>query len=99
MSETTLVDFLILRNFDEPIPEDTFAAASEGAGEALQDLTNEGVGIRWVKSHIRTQAEGAVVGTFCHYQAENEEAIREHAARAGLPVTRIDLHGQTLENE
>lgn len=99
MSETALEDFLILRNLDESIPEDEFAAASEGAGEALQELTDEGVGIRWVKSHVRTQLDGAVVGTFCHYQGESEEAIREHAARAGLPVTRIDLHGKTLENE
>lgn len=99
MSETTLEDFLILRNFDEPIPDDTFTATAEGAGDALQQLTAEGVGIRWMKSHVRTQADGAVVGTFCHYQGEDEEVIREHAARAGLPVTRIDRHGKTLESE
>lgn len=98
MSDTALEGFLILRNLDEPIPEDAFAAAAEGAGEVLQDLNDEGVGIRWVKSHVRTRSDGAVVGTFCHYQAENEAAIREHAERAGLPVTRIDLFGKTLEN-
>lgn len=99
MSETAMEDFLILRNLDEPIPEQTFDAAAEQAGEALQDLNDEGVGIRWVKSDVRTRVNGAVTGTFCHYRAENEEALREHAARAGLPVTRIDLYGKTLENE
>lgn len=99
MSETPLKDFLILRNLDAPIPEQTFAATAVGAGSVLQDLNNEGVGIRWVKSDVRIQTDGAVTGTFCHYQAEDEEALREHATRAGLPVTRIDLYGKTLENE
>lgn len=99
VSETALEDFLILRNLDEPIPGQTFDAIADGAGSVLRDLNDEGVGIRWVKSHVRTRADGAVTGTFCHYQAENEEALREHAARSGLPVTRIDLHGTTLENE
>lgn len=99
MSETAPEDFLILRDFDEPLPRDEFAAVSEGAGEALQELAEEGVGIQWVRSHVRTRADGAVVGTFCHYRGEDEAAIREHAARAGLPVTRIDLHGTTLENQ
>lgn len=99
MQETTLEDFLILRNLDEPIPEETFEAAAGGAMEVLQDLGDEGVGIEWVKSIVRTQADGAITGTFCHYRAENEGAIHEHAARAGLPVTRIELHGKTLESE
>lgn len=98
MSETELEEFLILRNLDEPIPEQAFEAAAEGAMEVLQDLTDEGVGIEWVKSTTRTQADGAITGTFCQYRAENEEALREHAVRAGLPVTRIDLHGKTLES-
>ncbi|MFC6719079.1 DUF4242 domain-containing protein [Natrialbaceae archaeon GCM10025810] len=99
MSDPELEDFLILRNLDEPLPEETFRAVAEGAGEVLQDLNDEGVGIRWAKSYIRTKPDGTVVGTFCHYQAENEEALREHADRAGLPVTQIDLHGKTLEAE
>ncbi|WP_312911353.1 DUF4242 domain-containing protein [Natronosalvus caseinilyticus] len=98
MTETELEDFLILRNLDEPIPEDTFEAAAGKAMEVLEYLTDEGVGIRWMKSDVRTREDGAVTGTFCHYQAENEEALYEHADRAGLPVTRIDLRGATLES-
>lgn len=92
-------DFLILRNLDEPIPEHTFEAAAEQAGHVLQDLNDERVGIRWVSAEVRTRADGAVVGTFCHYRAENEEALGEHGARSGFPVTRIDRRGTTLESD
>ena len=98
MSDPELEDFLILRNFEEPIPEDTFRAGAEKAMDVLKNLTEEGVGIRWRKSHVRTTTDGAVVGTMCQYQAEDEAALREHANRAGLPVTRIDHHGKTVEN-
>jgi hypothetical protein len=42
-------------------------------------------GIVWIKSYI-SESEGKI---FCEYDAPNEEAIREHAKRAGLPVDRI----------
>jgi hypothetical protein len=99
VNKTELEDFLVLRDLDEPIPEAAFGAAAEGAMEVLKDLTEEDVGIEWMRSIVRTQKEGKITGTFCHYQAENEAAIYEHADRAGLPVTRIDLYGQTLESE
>lgn len=99
MSETALEDFMILRNFDEPIPEETFAAGAKEAMGVLQELNEAGVGIQWVQSHVRTQADGDVVGTVCHYRGEDEDAIRKHADRAGLPASRIDLHARTLTNE
>lgn len=46
-----------------------------------------------------TTEDGDVTGTFCHYRAESEAAIREHADRAGLPATRIDRRGEPLEGE
>lgn len=98
MSDHELEDFLILRNFDEPISEGTFRAGAEEAMDVLQNLTDEGVKIRWRKSHVRTEADGAVVGTMCQYQAEDKAVLREHADRAGLPVNRIDHHGRTVEN-
>ncbi|ELZ01330.1 hypothetical protein C482_07546 [Natrialba chahannaoensis JCM 10990] len=99
MSEPELEDFLILRDLDEPLSGETFEAAAEGSVDAVQDLKDEGVGIRWVKSDVRTQQDGAVVGTVCHFQAEDEDTLYKHADRAGLPVTRIDRHGKTLANE
>ncbi|ELZ17299.1 hypothetical protein C477_13750 [Haloterrigena salina JCM 13891] len=97
--EQELEDFLILRELDKPITEAELEAAGEQSGEALSTLRDEGVGIRWVESEVLTTEDGDVTGTFCHYRAESEDAIREHADRAGLPATRIDRRGEPLEGE
>lgn len=99
MSGQELEDFLILRELGEPISTEELEAAGEQSGEALEELREEGVGIRWVESEVLTNDAGQVTGTFCHYQAESEDAVREHADRAGLPATRIDRRGQPLDGE
>ncbi len=99
MSEQDLEDFLILRALDEPISKPELEAAGETSGEVLKELRDEGVGIKWIDSEVLTTEDGEVTGTFCHYQAENEAAIQEHAERAGLPATRIDRRGEPLEGE
>lgn len=92
-------DFMILRELPEPIPREELDAAAEASGETLEELREEGVDIRWVDSEVLTDDEDAVVGTFCHYQAESEEAVREHADRAGLPATKITRRGEPLSGE
>jgi hypothetical protein len=99
MTDSELEDFLILRSLEEPITEDQLEAAGEQSGEALEELRSEGTGIRWVESEVLTNDDGDITGTFCHYQAEDESAVREHADRAGLPATRIDRRGEPLEGE
>ena len=99
MSDQELEEFLILRELDEPISEQELEQAGERSGEVLAELREEGVGIRWVESEVLMNEESQVTGTFCHYRAEDEEAVREHADRAGLPATRIDRRGHTLEGE
>jgi hypothetical protein len=99
MTDQELSDFLILRELDEPITEDELQAAGEKSGEALKELRDEGVGIKWVESEVLATDDGKVAGTFCHYRAENEAAVREHAERAGLPATRIDRRGEPLDGE
>lgn len=99
MSDTDMDDYLILRELPEPITEEELAAAGEESGKALEALREEGVDIRWVESEVMTDDAGDVTGTFCHYQAESEAAIRDHADRAGLPVTRIDRRGTPLDGE
>jgi hypothetical protein len=44
--------------------------------------------IRWIRSYALAEEDGSV-GTVCVYQASSPEAIRDHAGRAGLPVTEI----------
>ncbi|WP_226008109.1 DUF4242 domain-containing protein [Natrinema salinisoli] len=92
-------DFLILRELPEPITTDELDAAAEQSGEALKELRDEGVDIRWVDSEVMTNDDEEVVGTFCHYSAESEDAVREHADRAGLPATKITRRGEPLSGE
>ncbi|QSW98255.1 DUF4242 domain-containing protein [Haloterrigena alkaliphila] len=99
MPERDLEDFLILRAMDEPITEDDLEAAGDRSGDALEDLRNEGADIRWIESEVMTNEDGDITGTYCHYRAESEEVVREHADRAELPVTRIDRRGHPLEGE
>ncbi len=97
MSQTD--DFLILRELPEPITDDELAAAADASGETLSQLRSEGVDIEWVDSEVLTDDDGGIVGTFCHYRAESEDAVREHADRAGLPATKVTRRGEPLSGE
>jgi hypothetical protein len=44
--------------------------------------------VRWLRSYVLDEGGGAL-GTVCIYEATGPEAIREHAARAGLPVDEV----------
>lgn len=94
-----LREYLILRELDDPISQEQLDGAAATSGETLEELRGEGVGIEWVESEVLTNDDGEVTGTFCQYRAESEEAIQEHAARAGLPATRISRRGNPLEGE
>lgn len=99
MTGDDMEDFLILRELDEAISQDDLDAAAEQSGETLEALRSEGTNIRWLSSEVLTDDEGGIVGTFCHYQAESEDAVREHGERAGLPVTKVTQRGRPLEGE
>lgn len=94
-----MTDFLILRELDSPISHEDLDTAAEKSGETLEELRDEGVDIRWVESEVLTNKDDQVVGTFCHYQAESEDAVYEHADRAGLPATKVTRRGNQLEGE
>lgn len=51
--------------------------------------------IRWIRSYVLDEPGGAV-GTLCIYEASSPEAIREHAARAALPVDEIVAIANTV---
>jgi len=42
-------------------------------------------GVVWIRSYV-SDVDGKI---YCEYEAPNEEAVLEHARRAGLPVDRI----------
>jgi hypothetical protein len=46
-------------------------------------LGDTGPGIQWVESYVTSDR------IYCHYLAENEDMVKEHAQRAGLPCTKV----------
>jgi Protein of unknown function (DUF4242) len=44
--------------------------------------------VRWIRSYVLDEGAGTV-GTVCIYEASSEQAIRDHAAAADLPVDEI----------
>lgn len=97
MTEQELEDFLILRLLDQSVTHAERERASERSIAALDTVRDEGTDIEWVESQIMTNEDDEVTGTLCHFKAENEAAIQDHADCAGLPVTRIERWGQPVE--
>jgi hypothetical protein len=44
--------------------------------------------VRWIRSYVLSEPNGRV-GTVCVYQASSEEALRDHAERADLPIDEV----------
>ena len=76
--------YVILRRGGWRSPEDLREAAerSTRAGEEMPD------DIRWIRSYV-LEEDGGSVGTVCIYQASSEDAIRQHASKADLPVDEV----------
>jgi hypothetical protein len=76
--------YAILRRDGWATPGDLQAAAARSTteGDARPD------DIRWIRSYV-VEEPGGGLGTVCIYEASSPDAIREHAAAAGLPATEI----------
>jgi len=79
-----LKDFLIER-FIPGVELLTAKQYAEVAGKSNAALSQLGAGIEWVSSFIVKDM------TFCHYRAQDEEIIREHARISGFPANKISL--------
>jgi hypothetical protein len=44
--------------------------------------------VSWIRSYILAEPSGKL-GSVCIYQATSEEAVREHASCADLPVDEV----------
>lgn len=58
------------------------AARSTEVGSGMAD------DIRWIRSYVLGEDSGTL-GTVCIYQASSEDAIRQHAEKANLPISEI----------
>ena len=70
--------FVIERNFAEQLDQET-------TDELGIKAVNDDVGIRWVYSFLSADKKK----TYCLYEAPSAEAIREAAARLGIPADEI----------
>lgn len=99
MSERGSEEFAIFRELHEPVSEDEVVEASDRSSQAIQELQDEGVGIRWLENDVPLNEGDRVTGTVRRYQAECTDAIRERSNQCGISATRIDRRGPTIENE
>lgn len=77
--------YIIERNLGS-FTEADLEAASRRSIAVLEEME----GVVWVRSYA-SHSEGKV---YCEYEAPSEEAVREHARRAGIPadtITEIQL--------
>lgn len=77
--------FVIERNFAEQLDV-------EALDQVGIKAVNDDVGIRWVYSFLSADKKK----TYCLYEAPNAEAIREAAARLGVPadvIVAVDQFG------
>src|SRR5437764_9915404 len=77
--------YVILRRSGWRSPDDLQAAAERSRRVGDEQMSDD---IRWIRSYVLEEG-GSTVGTVCVYQASSEEAIREHASRADLPVDEV----------
>jgi hypothetical protein len=82
---------MIERNF-----ADKLAVSPEAASNVK--LINDELGVQWLISFLSADKKK----TYCLYEAESQEAIRESARRVGIPVDNIievgELHNTGAES-
>lgn len=59
-----------------------------GAGRSTEEGDKADSGVRWIRSYVLAEESGEL-GTFCVYEADSPEAIRDHASAADLPVDEV----------
>lgn len=91
--------FLVLREMDDPISETDLVAAIEASGRAITELRTEGVDIRWNSLEVLRNEDNSIVGIFCHYLAESEDVIEDHAERANSPISKIIPQSESMRGE
>jgi len=77
--------YVILRRNGWANPAELEKAAGVSARVGREEMPDR---VKWIRSYV-TREEGEAVGTVCVYQGTDEEAIREHARRAGLPADDV----------
>jgi hypothetical protein len=65
-----------------PEQDEAAAKSTKIADEEMSDQ------VRWIRSYVISEEDGSL-GMVCIYQAEDEDAIMEHAQRADIPADEV----------
>jgi hypothetical protein len=66
-------------------PEEVQAVAKRAKEVADTEFPDE---VRWIRSYVLAEPDGTL-GSICIYQALDDEAIRRHSDRVGMPADEI----------
>jgi Nickel responsive protein SCO4226-like len=86
------MDLYVIRrrsNWDGPADLEASAAKSSAEGEKMSDQ------VRWIRSYVVEEEDGKL-GTVCIYEGVSPEAIRRHAANAGMSADEITRVANTV---
>jgi hypothetical protein len=84
--------YVILRRGGWRTGEDLENAAAVSKRVGDEEMSDQ---IKWIRSYVLNEEDGTL-GTVCIYQAEDEDAIMEHAQRAELPADEVILVAETV---
>jgi hypothetical protein len=84
--------FVILRRSAWKEELDLQEAAAESTLVADEEMPGQ---VKWIRSYVLEEEDGTL-GTVCIYQAEDADAVMEHAQRAGLPADEVVLVADTV---
>jgi Protein of unknown function (DUF4242) len=77
--------FMIRRRTAWQSPEDLGAAAEKSKQVAADEFPSD---IAWIRSYVISESDGTL-GTVCIYQASDEQAVRDHAGKVGMPADEV----------
>jgi hypothetical protein len=77
--------YVIRRRNAWATPEELEEAAARSRRVGDEEMSDQ---VRWIRSYV-VQEEDGKLGTVCIYQGVSEEAIRDHAGRAGLAADEV----------
>lgn len=73
-------------------PKSLEAAAAKSAKIGNEDMSDR---VRWIRSYVLSEPDGSL-GTVCIYEARDQESIRDHARRVGMPSDEISPVAKTV---
>jgi len=84
--------YVVLRRSGWKDSDELEDAAAVSRQVADEDMDGQ---VRWIRSYVLEEEDGTL-GTVCIYQAEDEDAIMEHAQRSDLPADEVILVADTV---